>query len=603
MPDSMQDEHRSPWSGAESSEGSRARARRSYGDLIVLAVFLLAAGGVGFFIYTASFNPAPPASHISLAFEKPDRMFIGEPFPLAVSITNYSDNVLKNAKLSLFLPDGVYFVGQSSEARVSEQAVGDIGPGTAAQENFDLIVLQGNAVRRIEAKVVYGFSETSGAQFENTAAVDLLLNQPAVAITVNVPQSVFNGQDFDLQVTYRNNGTQDVPDATLELEYPKSFRFKGSDMPPADARAASWNTGAIRTGATKTITIHGAMTGPEKASFTFLASLKTRISGAEYTVHTGEANVVIAESPLAVSVDVNKASEYIARLGETLTYTINYKNNADVALQSITLRAKLTGDMFDTPSLRAANAYFTNVTQTLTWSSTSNRDFLSLAPGQSGSVYFSIRLKDKFPIRLLSDKNYVVRLDARIESPTVPSAIAAESVISFASMESKITGKMDVAAEAYWRDAASGIVNEGNYPPQANQPTEYTVHWRLVNYATDVKDATVSAYLQPGTRFTGVAKSVTDTTPTYNPGSGLVTWQIPFIPATKGFLSPPAEAVFQVEVIPSVNQAGSNAVFLGETSVRWTDAFTGEQLAARANELDTSLPHDTTITEDRSVRP
>ncbi len=131
-----------------------------------------------------------------------------------------------------------------------------------------------------------------------------------------------------------------------------------------------------------------------------------------------------------------------------------------------------------------------------------------------------------------------------------------------------------------------------------DQPTQYTIHWRLTNYSTDVANITVSAYLQSGSRFTGVVSSnIASSTPTYNPDSGLVTWQVGSLPATKGITGAPAEAVFQIENTPSLTQVNQNVSLLGETKVEWTDSFVGAVYDATAPPLDTSLPYDKTITD------
>src|SRR3989344_6095581 len=234
---------RSPWTAPTSSEVRRGDAsgekgsmnkkpnplRSSDGIILGLIFLVLLAGGFGYYKFFLGSPAAQQAnSKISLEFLKPDQILVGEPFSISVSITNYSDTVLKNAKLSLFLPDGIYFVGQSNNQRVSEQVVGDLGPGSINQQTFNLLALSGDATRRLEAKLVYSFSQTSAAQYESPAFLDLLINQPAVSINLGIPQSVFNGQDFEIKVSYSNNTTHDFKDVHLALDYPPIFRFKQS---------------------------------------------------------------------------------------------------------------------------------------------------------------------------------------------------------------------------------------------------------------------------------------------------------------------------------------------------------------------------------------
>ncbi|MEK7195527.1 MAG: hypothetical protein AAB655_02430, partial [Patescibacteria group bacterium] len=242
-----------------------------------------------------------------------------------------------------------------------------------------------------------------------------------------------------------------------------------------------------------------------------------------------------------------------------------------------------------------SDGYFNSISNTVSWFTATTQQLENVAPGDGGTVRFSVRVKNVFPIKLFSDKNYTLKVDARLESPTVPPNITAEKTISVDGTESKVAGRVEVSSEAYWRDAQSGILNSGPYPPKVNQPTQYTIHWILRNYATDINNVSFSAFLKSGAVFTGKVKSNVNNLPSYNPSSGRVTWQIDSLAANKGVISPPAEAVFQIEVTPAVNQVNRNVPLISETTATWTDAFTGEELRVSAPELDSSLPYDKTI--------
>jgi hypothetical protein len=195
----------------------------------------------------------------------------------------------------------------------------------------------------------------------------------------------------------------------------------------------------------------------------------------------------------------------------------------------------------------------------------------------------------------VSDKNFTLTIAAEISSPTVPEGTSADRTVSVANASNKVMGKTDIIAEALWRDAKAGILNTGPYPPKVNQPTQYTIHWKVVNYATDVSDIQVSAYLQAGVRFTGTVKSNIGTSPVYDQNSGLITWNIPSLPATKGVISPPAEAIFQVEATPSSNQVNRDMPLMSETNLEAKDMFTGLQIQSKAPGVDTRIPTDTTV--------
>jgi hypothetical protein len=203
----------------------------------------------------------------------------------------------------------------------------------------------------------------------------------------------------------------------------------------------------------------------------------------------------------------------------------------------------------------------------------------------------------------LGDKNFTLKMNAQISSPTVPPGTQASSTISAVSAENKVGGKISLSVPAYWRDAASGVLNSGPYPPKVNQTTQYTIHWAITNYSTDVENVTVSASLQSGTTCTGIVKSNVSAVPACNAATGLVTWTIPTnIPATTGITGPPAEAVFQVQNMPAINQTGNAVTLLGPTTLQATDVFTGAAYKISADAITTDLPNDKTISNSQNRR-
>ena len=293
---------------------------------------------------------------------------------------------------------------------------------------------------------------------------------------------------------------------------------------------------------------------------------------------------------------LNNQQNYIAGLNDSLDYTLSYTNHSNVTLQNGVITAKLVGAMFDLSTLRGGGS-FNSITNVVTWNGANVPALLNIAPGQSGAVDVMLRTKGTFPIRLLSDKNYLLKVHGQIISPTVPPGTAASSTVSVADITNKVGGKIAFDAAGYFDDTNSTIVNSGPYPPKVNQPTQYTIHWRITSYSTDIANVAVSAYLQSGTTCTGqVENNIGSSTPTCDPATGLVRWTIPGISATTGVLGSPAEAIFQVENTPAINQVGQDVTLLGPTTMTASDTFTGTTLTANAGPINTSLPQDRSAT-------
>jgi hypothetical protein len=123
----------------------------------------------------------------------------------------------------------------------------------------------------------------------------------------------------------------------------------------------------------------------------------------------------------------------------------------------------------------------------------------------------------------------------------------------------------------------------------------------LKNYATDAETVSVRAFLGPNVRFTGQSKTSVagGTAPVYNERTQEVTWEIGKIPANRGILSPAYEAVFQIELTPSLDQAQTSPILIRESKLTYLDAFTGESLTGTDTDITTQLPDDRTVADEQ----
>ncbi|MBI4094263.1 MAG: hypothetical protein HY436_00455 [Candidatus Liptonbacteria bacterium] len=562
-----------------------------------IVCLLLALGVAAFFLLRPSSERA-----ISFRFDMPDSIAVGAPFMVGVEFANVGNRVLKEVRLSLSLPDGVSFVGSPESQRIVEQKIGDLGPGSVGNRDFTLIALSDpHTLKRIGASLAY-LTPGSSAEFAETSEADLSLGESAVELLLTLPERIVSGERFTMTVSYQNRGREPFRNLTLRMEYPPVFQFRRASIAPS-AGNSEWRLGDVLPGTPNTVEIEGTVIGPVQAFSAFRALLVADFLGATYVIAEQNASLGIQSSPLALEVRVNGSLDYVARRGERLSYMLAFRNNTDTTLQNISVGAELVGSLYDVRSVETDGA-LNSVTNVVSWSVANTPSLASLAPGQSGTVSLRVKLLDAFPVRRFGDKNFTLTLRGRAESPTVPAGTAAEKTTGLATLETKVLGELSVDARALFRDAASGILNSGPYPPRVNQPTRYTVHWKVAGVAADATGVQVTGFVQSGGKWTGNVTSNISELPTYEPSSGRVIWAIPQVNANRGILSVPAEVIFQIEITPAANQAGGSVAILSETRAQGTDPFTGLALSAVDGELTTLLPDDPSVAgQDNSVRP
>lgn len=533
--------------------------------------------------------PGQPAA--TLTITPPSDITVGTPFTVSISAANNSNVALSNAVVALQLPQGVSFVGDDSSTQVKELPVGDLAPGAVTSETSTLIVTgPASQLYALSAKLLYGTQQTPSATYEIDQKTGFTPDASPFSLSYSAPTSIVSGQAFPVTVTYANNGSQTIADAKIVLQYPPAYTFQSSSAPLATGTPAvassegTWELGQLAPGQGGSFIVTGAIVGPSQAQYQFTGTAYTAEGGQEYAANVQPVAFTLVPSPLELLVTANNTSSYVSTIGDSIHYTLTYTNNSAVTLASVKITAALSGRMYDFASLHTAGA-FNSRTDTITWYAANTPALASLAPGQSGSVSFDIKTQSSFPIRLASDKDYVLSQTDSIQSPTVIPGASGSSTVSVITASNKVGGEMLFASKGY--------LKSGPYPPKVNAQSEYTIDWVITDYSTDVSGVTVSAYLQSGTTFLGAASSTgTTSTPSYDAGTGLVTWTIPSVPAGAGILSVPVKAEFTVANTPAVNQVGSNVTLLGKAVLTASDTWTGGSFTISADPVTTELPDD-----------
>ncbi len=566
-----------------------------------IVVLVLIAGGAFAYYYVILRHPAPL---ITLSTSLPDKVVPGVPFEMAVSYENASDQPVQGTVLTVGLPEGLVLVGASPDKRFDEEEIGELLPGTSGKRTLSLLALSGaQTYKRFDVRLRYALKSAAGHVFALEEEASIAVGPPALDATLGVPQSVASGQDFDIVVQYRNTTGQALKNVRLALDYPSQLTIVNTTSTPlvSESGGGAWNLGAVTPNAFGTITVTAHVSGAAP-QFALPAKLTSDIEGQTYTLWSASPQLTVAQAPLALAVTVNGARDFIAHPGDTLSYTLEYSNNSQVVLSAVKVTARLTGGLYDLARLRTDGSLDSR-TNTLTWTAANAPALQSVAPSTRGMLTFTVPVLEKVVLRRLSDKNFSFKVEAVAESPTVPPEVTALKTISFANLETKLAGGIGVTALAYYYEPAANIKNGGTFPLRVDKPAQFTIHWRLKNGPTDMEPVHVEAKLPPGTAFTGKVQSSMPSVPVYDPQSGIVSWDIPRVAATQGIVGNPVEAVFQIEVIPAVNQIGGSVPLVGATTLRAKDSFTGLEVTTAGEAKNSYLPDDPKASGGGKVSP
>jgi len=509
----------------------------------------------------------------------PSKILAGQPFEITVNIENKSKNQMRDSVIDIQLPESVTGLGKYSDRQIIEENVGNLASGDSIEKKFSLAILDTQEPRK-KIDVYFSYLPPNlDTKFEKKQTIEIFSDQPAIGLNLSAPQKVFSGEQFEIDADYKNSSDFNFPKTRLELAYPAGFKFK--DASPAPTSSKNVWISQMPSGAENNVSIKGSIVGPDQTFFDLKARIFIELEGKEYQLVEKTASFSIASSPLSLSIVPNNDPNYIASLGDTVSYRVGYRNNTDVNLQDAVIKVKVSGLMFDLASYQG-NGFFDSANNVITWNTSQEPGLKSLAPNAEGAVSFSFKVKILYPIKKLSDKNFILKAQGEISSPTVPYYIASDKTVGLANTETKIGGRAEITAFAEYN-------KKGPYPPQINKPTRYLVHWIIKNYATDVKDVKINAVLRSGATWTNsVAANIdTDGLPIYNERTQEVSWSVSRIIANKGIVGKPIEATFEVEIAPSISQVGTPLPVLSDTQLTATDEFTNLQIKTGATSLQT----------------
>ncbi len=544
---------------------------------IFISLTAVAAGFTAFYFYNS-----PGNRDVNFSLKAPSSVLLVVPFDLEFEFKNNSGNVLKDVKISTILPEGTGFVSESQERRAFDKSFGDLNPGDKFQDKISIVVFSGSeSVQQFELKTSY-FTPGLGStvSFGQTKSINITIDKPALSLDLTAPQKVLNNENFEIEIHYQNVSDVDFSNAELKLTYPSFFVFEKASSSPSIGNNV-WKLGDLaKNGEQKTIIITGRVLSAEESFFDVRGSLSAEIAGQKYLINEKAASLSIAPSPLIMNITLNDQTNYLASLGDNLRYKINYSNNSDVGLNDVVIKAKLIGSMLDLSSFQS-NGFFDSNSATITWNAANTPALRVLSAGANGSVEFMLRVKDNYPIKRVSDKNFVLEVQGEISSPTIPYEVASDKTISLANLKTKVSGKVAIDTQLI----------KGNLPLKVNTPTDFTIHWLITNYSTDISGVEVKTFFQSGVKWmVQVKNTMSNSTLTYNERTQEVIWLIDKIPATKGVVSSPAEVVFQVEVTPNITQANQTMPILSETNLKARDEFSGVNLTSQYRTLNTQEP-------------
>lgn len=559
----------------------------SKGKILVVGLgALLIIVALSFFLGRGSFSE----SQVDLKIEGPSEIASGELVSYKISYQNNNKTPLTNARLSLFYPsDAVPVRDGNIVDQVSENFdLGSLESGQSGQI-FLSAYLVGDRGNIKTAKAVLTFIPANvRSTFKKEQSLAATITSLSVPITLVAPPSVLSGQTLTYLIDYRNQSQNDFSDLRIKVKYPEGFNFISASPPPG-ASPNLWDIVKLKQGGGSRISIQGTLSGSEREAKTIALILQKKTTTPKGDVYVDfektDATSIISSPYLALTPTVNDSANYTAHLGEDLKYTIVFRNNSQVNISGLTLTANLVGSMFDLSTVRS-EAFFDSRSSTITWNSSVVPELNLLRPGQHGTVTFSAGLKNTFTGGATGAANSLIKVNLHLETASIPEGLDIDRLSADNQLVTRISSAPTFDQKIMINDTQFG--STGPFPPKVDNQTALTIYWILVNPASDLVPAKVSAVLAPGVKWENkVRVSGGQIQPVYDSRTNTVNWDLGTLPAGTGVTFPKYEGYFQISITPSVNQVGQSPTLLKNVRLDGTDVFTKEKISRTVGDSTT----------------
>ncbi|HOF42616.1 MAG TPA: hypothetical protein PLF30_02765 [Candidatus Moranbacteria bacterium] len=491
----------------------------------------------------------------------------------------YSENFqpVDNTNLKIFSPSsGKIFVGDirpMSEGSVELKGI------FYAPEDYPLFL-----------KTTFNFMPSNGSEtLSMDSQINIKITAAPIALDLSVPKQAANGDQVEYLIKYRNLDIRSIGDLRIKIDFPSGFEMKIADPQPLEGESY-WRIGSLEPNQEGKITIRGSLSGSDGENKDIVVSMGHQGSNGELVVfNRSQASTTVVAPLLGIMQKLQNKEGNVIYPGETLKYMLSYRNTGDMGLRNAIITAEIQSKVLDFSKIKIEKGSFDGSTNTITWKASGIPGLANIDPGQGGEVYFLIPVKTMIPVDSSEDKNFVVTSVAKIDSPDIPTPVDSNKIIGSNTLELRLASKVIFETKAFYND--SKIRNSGPIPMETNRETTFSVHWAVANISNDLSGARIVSSLPSGIKWTGQIYPA-DEKISYDSRTNQVVWDIGDIPAGTGVLVPAREVVFQIGVVPQVNQIGEPIPIVNKSIFTAKDKFANVDIIKSIEQKDTQLPED-----------
>lgn len=574
---------------------------------IFIIVIVVVLAGISLFIFWRMQNFSK--DDVSFEIIGPKEVEVGMPEDFAFLCTNKSRKDLENIKITLEYSTGI--IETATSLPLTKTLLIENIPGKGAGKKQIRLSVFGKKddKKLINAKIEFSPKKSKKAYFIEAKKEILIMTSPFF-VRIDTPTQTTTGQEINFSIEYTSRSNNLIPNFAMRAIYPQGFQFIQSNLNPKLGNNV-WVFGGIKPKNEGSIQVRGNISGIKEENKSFKAELGVMIGNDFLPIYEESKALKVLGSLLAVEQVVNGSSDYAADYGETLNFSVKYKNNTKEKLREVFINTEIkceyamggeANDCLSWKELKVVGGEFDGFSKTLSWKASGVPSLQELAPGEEGEVKFVARLNNELLVKSETDRNIILRTISKIDMnpQLIPKSLFQFKINNESTLITKVNSKINLSVKGYYNHKS--IQNSGPIPPRVGQITTYAIVWNIGNSSNDLKEAVVEARL-PSNIVWKDKFFPKDANIKYQPFVGTIVWKIGDIKAGSGIYLPSKEVVFQVALQPTKNLIDREVNLLEDIKIEGIDSFTGEVLKTSVEKISTNIPDENIMRDQGKVLP
>lgn len=551
------------------------------------SLFIILAMGAAFAWYKFK-SSAFAAERVVVGLEGAMDVSSNQAIQYAIRFKNDNRVDLQNARVSLnydtnFIPEEINGL-KIENAQNSFVDVGTIKANSEGEVNIKgRFYAPESSIVYIDLKLSYQPSNFS-SNFEATDQASINITTAPIFLEALAPIELADGNEIEYLIKYQNPSTRTFENLEVRAEYSSGFDFNYSEPSPAGGNN-SWFLGNLEPGKEGTILIRGRINGQKGEHKSIRVSIGYLGDDGAYVTYSHKETITRISSPvLAV---VQNGSNTIDA-GKSAEYKIAYQNNGQIGLRNLVVTIKIDSQVVDYSSINRGFGHFDSASRTITLKAADVPGLSLVGAGKGGMFEFSLPTLANLDVKNQEDSNFTIKTTAQIDSPDIPSPIGSNKIIVSNEKTVKINTEVTFDVKAYFEDES--VKNSGPIPPKVGEETTFSIHWKVGNKYNKLSGAKISAFLPTGIIWKGVIGPESEKKNlSFNDRTHLLEWKLGDLNSGLGLLEPEREIIFQVGLIPEINQVGSCPQLIEEAKMIGDDSFTQKHFEIKGSGKTTQL--------------